>query len=95
VRPKPDSEPPVTLTSPLVKFVEASDKVNVICVDSPGNKLARDEVTATVGGMDKAMLTELLASLPSSLALAAASVNAPLATLTVPVPVAPLVKVAE
>lgn len=96
-RPKPDSVPPVTVTSARVKFVEASDNMNVICADSPGCKLVRDEVTDTVGGVvfNKPILTELLASLPSALALADASVKAPLATLTVPVPVAPLVKVAE
>ncbi len=88
--------PPDTVTSPSTKLVEASDRVKLIVAVAPEAKLVLVVETTTVGGVVsvKPMLTELLASLPSSLALAAASVKAPVATLTVPVPVAALVKVA-
>ena len=101
---KLDSVPPVTVTSATVKFVEGSDKVKLMFAILLGSKLTLLEDTETVGGVVSvlpplppvnAMLTVLLASLPSWLVLPAASENAALATLTVPVPVAPLVKVAE
>ena len=42
---KPDSVPPVTVTSLAVKFVEASDKVKLIVAVAPAAKLALLEAT--------------------------------------------------
>ncbi len=92
---KPDKVPPLTAISPLVKVVDASDSVNVMMAVCPVPSAAMLLVMAMVGGVVSSAtvftltVTVLLASAPSVFALAAASVNMPLATLITPGEVLP------
>ena len=82
---KLDSVPPVTVTSEATKLVDASLRVKVSVAVSPAMRLDLLLVTAIVGiRVSTAKVTVLFASAPSALALPAASVNTPLATLTTP-----------
>ena len=86
---KLDSVPPETVTSEATKLVDASLRVKVNVAVLPTAKLVLLLETEMVGGVVStnvftAMVTVLLASEPSTLALPAASVNTPLAILTTP-----------
>ncbi len=84
------SVPPETVISLRLKFVDASESVKVRVAVSPTVKLLSLVVIAMVGGVVSAttvftvMVTVLSASLPSALALLAASVKVLLATETTP-----------
>ena len=82
---KLESVPPVTVTSEATKLVEASLRVKVRVVVSPAIRLLLLALKAIVGTtVSTERVMALFASEPSALALPAASVNTPLATLTVP-----------
>ena len=85
-----ESVPPATTTSPLVKLVDDSLKVNVMVLVCDADRLVALVVIAMVGGVvsgnkvSTVMVTLLFASEPSTLTLPAASVKAILATLITP-----------
>ena len=87
---KLESAPPLTVTSLETKLEDASLSVKEMAAVLPEVKLEVLDEAAMVGGVVSAatvltvMVTVLLASEPSVLALPAASVNLPLETLTEP-----------
>ena len=85
---KLDRAPPVTVKSAAVNVVEVSLSVKVRVVVSPVIRLVLLALNAIVGTtVSTAKVMVLFVSEPSALALPAASVKTPLATLTVPVAV--------
>ena len=88
---KPDSEPPVTVTSPTTKFVLAEDSTKlIVAVDAfPNGPVTPGAVIVTVG--DTVLTARARA--PAVFGLLAESVNAPAATAMFATPVNPAVGV--
>ena len=84
---KPDSEPPETVTSELVKFVEASLSVKVMLADWPEVRLDLLLTMLMVGGMVSAstVLTVMDLEALVLLLLPAASLKVPVLTVMTPV----------
>ena len=82
---KPFREPPLTVTSSTLKSVEASDRVKVILAVSSTPRVSSSLTMVTVGGAK--VFTFMVTEAPVVLALPAASVKAPAATVTIPLSV--------
>ena len=80
-----ERDPPETVMSDSTKSVDASERMNVRAAISPARKEETSDLMAMVGLIVSTLkVTELLASVPSLLALSAESENFELATEITP-----------